>query len=423
MKQKLTDNLGLKILAVVFSVILWLIAININDPVTQESYNVNVQLQNLNSLTSSGKYVEVMNNTDSIRVTVRGSRTVLSSFTEKNIVATADVSKINSNNQVPIEVTTTRISDRIESIRTDRQYVQLSIENVGKQQIPINVKVQNEPGEGYIFGSATTTQNVVIISGPESKVSEVAYAAVEINVDGATSDVNISLPIHLYNTSDEIVDNSKITMSMNEVYTTASVLQTKDLPVVCNVTGILPDGYALTGQVDCNPAYITLAGRSSVMKSLSSIDITDAIDVTGYDSDVKTSVDIKPYIPEGTSIVGGDDASKIDVTVYIEKEITKEFRIDTDRIHTTGVPEGMAIELDEEESSIKIELQGLKKILGTTDSSTIVGIVDVDKYMNDEELTSLSTGTHTMPVTFTLPDGVKLTRECRVRVKVKSTEQ
>ena len=133
MKQKLTDNLGLKILAVVFSVILWLIAININDPVTQESYNVNVQLQNLNSLTSSGKYVEVMNNTDSIRVTVRGSRTVLSSFTEKNIVATADVSKINSNNQVPIEVTTTRISDRIESIRTDRQYVQLSIENVGKR--------------------------------------------------------------------------------------------------------------------------------------------------------------------------------------------------------------------------------------------------------------------------------------------------
>ena len=153
------------------------------------------------------------------------------------------------------------------------------------------------------------------------------------------------------------------------------------------------------------------------------IAITDAIDVTGYDSDVKTSVDIKPYIPEGTSIVGGDDASKIDVTVYIEKEITKEFRIDTDRIHTTGVPEGMAIELDEEESSIKIELQGLRKILGTTDSSTIVGIVDVDKYMNDEELTSLSTGTHTMPVTFTLPDGVKLTRECRVRVKVKSTEQ
>ena len=253
MKQKITDNLGLKILAVLFAVILWLIAININDPVTQESYNVTVQLQNLANLTSSGKYVEVMNNTDSIKVTVRGSRTVLSSFTEKNIVATADVSKINSNNQVPIEVSTTRISDRIESIRPDKQYVQLSIENIGKQQIPINVKVQNEPGERYIFGSAVTTQNVVIISGPESKVSEVAYAAVEINVDGATSDVNISLPIHLYNSADDILDTSKITMSMNEVYTTASILQTKELPIVCTATGVLPDGYALTGVVDCVP--------------------------------------------------------------------------------------------------------------------------------------------------------------------------
>ena len=205
MKQKLTDNIGLKILAVLFSIVLWLIAINITDPVTQDSYNVTVQLQNLSSLTSAGKYVEILDGSDSIKVTVRGSRTVLSSFTEKNIVATADVSKINSDSQVPIELSTTRISDKIESIRSDKQYVQLSVENIGKQQIPITVKVQNDPGEGYIHGSSSTTQNVVIISGPESVVDQVSYAAVEINVEGATSDVNISLPIHLYDQSDDLV--------------------------------------------------------------------------------------------------------------------------------------------------------------------------------------------------------------------------
>ncbi len=422
MKQKITDNLGLKILAVIFSVILWLIAININDPVTQESYNVTVQLQNLTNLTSSGKYVEVMNNTDSIKVTVRGSRTVLSSFTEKNIVATADVSKINSNNQVPIEVSTTRISDRIESIRPDKQYVQLSIENIGKQQIPINVNVQNEPGEGYIFGSAATTQNVVIISGPESKVSEVAYAAVEINVDGATSDVNISLPIHLYNSKDDILDTSKITMSMNEVYTTASILQTKNLPIVCAATGVLPDGYALTGVIDSVPAYITLAGRSSVMKNLTAVEVSEPIDVSGYDSDVNTEVDLKPYLPEGTSIVGGNEAGQVNVTVHIEKETVREFRVDTDRIHTTGIPEGLTIELDEEENTLRVELQGLKALLSAIDSGSIVGIVDVDRYMSDEGISEIKEGNYTMPVSFTLPEGVKLTREYRVRVKVKSTE-
>lgn len=422
MKQKLTDNLGLKIIAVLFSIILWIIAININDPVTQESYNVTVQLQNLSTLTSSGKYVEVLNNSDSIRVTVRGSRTVLSSFTEKNIVATADVSKLNEDNQVPIEVTTTRISDKIENIKSDKSYVQLSVENVGKQQIPINVLVQNEPGEGYIFGSASTTQNVVIISGPESKVSEVAYAAVEINVDGATSDVNISLPIHLYNSDDEMLDTSKITMSMNEVYTTASVLQTKQLPIVCGVTGVLPDGYALTGEIDYMPEAVTLAGRSSQMKNISFIEIPDAIDVTGYDTDVTSTVDIKQYIPDGTTIVGGSDAGQVLVTVHIEKEATREYEIDTERIHTTGVSDGYTVEPDEEDGRVVIELQGLNAALDAVDAGTIVGIVDVEKYMDDEDITELEEGSYVMPVSFTLPDGVRTTREYRIKVKVKSAE-
>ncbi len=422
MKQKLTDNWGLKIIAVLFSIVLWLIAININDPVTQDSYNVTVQLQNLNTLTSAGKYVEVLDGTDSIRVTVRGSRTVLSSFTEKNIVATADVAKMNSGNQVPIELSTTRITDKIESLRSDKQYVQLAVENISKQQIPINVKVQNEPGEGYIFGSASTTQNVVIISGPESVISQVAYAAVEINVDGATSDVNISLPIHLYDSEDELIDSSKVTMSMNEVYTTASVLLTKELPVICGVTGTLPDGYAMTGDIDCIPETVTVAGRSSQVKNLTSLEITNAVDITGRDADVMTSIDIRDHIPDGVTLVGGNEAANVDVIVHIEKETTREFKVDYDRIHTTAVPEGLDIATDEEEDQLTIELQGLKSALDQVDENTIVGIVDVDKYMKAEKIEELNTGNYIMPVTFTIPDGTKVSREYKVRVKVRKAD-
>ncbi len=417
MKQKLTDNMGLKILAVLFSIVLWLIAINITDPVTQDSYNVTVQLQNLNSLTASGKYVEILDGTDSIRVTVRGSRTVLSSFSEKNIVATADVSKMNSDSQVPIDLSTTRISDKIESIKSDKQFVQLSVENVGKQQIPISVKVQNEPGDGYILGSATTAQNVVIISGPESLVNKVSYAAVEINVDGATSDVNISLPIHLYDSEDDIVDSTKITMSMSEVNTTASVLQTKQLPIICGVTGSILDGYALTGQIVCEPDTITVAGRSAQVKNLSSIEISDAIDVTGYDNSVTKQIDIRNYIPSGLTLVGGNEAGMISVTAYIEKEVEREFSVPINKIHITGTPEGYSAELAEHDDYVDITLRGLSSLLDSVDPDNIVGIVDVDKFMKDEKISELTSGNYMMQVEFTLPDGIKAAKEYRLRVK------
>ena len=78
MAKKLTNNLGLKILAVLIASLLWLIAININDPVGQQTYTVNVQMVNLSKLTDNNKYVEVLEGSDTIRVTVRAARSVLS---------------------------------------------------------------------------------------------------------------------------------------------------------------------------------------------------------------------------------------------------------------------------------------------------------------------------------------------------------
>ena len=94
MAKKLTNNLGLKILAVLIASLLWLIAININDPVGQQTYTVNVQMVNLSKLTDNNKYVEVLEGSDTIRVTVRAARSVLSELSDKNISAIADVDKL-----------------------------------------------------------------------------------------------------------------------------------------------------------------------------------------------------------------------------------------------------------------------------------------------------------------------------------------
>jgi len=122
------------------------------------------------------------------------------------------------------------------------------------------------------------------------------------------------------------------------------------------------------------------------------------------------------------TLVGGNEAANVDVIVHIEKETTREFKVDYDRIHTTAVPEGLDIATDEEEDHLTIELQGLKSALDQVDENTIVGIVDVDKYMKAEKIEELNTGNYIMPVTFTIPDGTKVSREYKVRVKVRKAD-
>ncbi|MGN0304522.1 MAG: YbbR-like domain-containing protein, partial [Lachnospiraceae bacterium] len=171
MKEKLTKNLNLKIIAVLFSVGLWIISININDPYQSKTYSVTVQLQNMAAMTGAGKYVEIVDNTNEISVSVRANRSVLDSFSSANILATADLTEINENNQVPIKLNTTRISGtKIESIRSDSTYVSLKVEDIRRIQKSIDITVKNEPAEGYILGKASMEQNALKISGPESIV-------------------------------------------------------------------------------------------------------------------------------------------------------------------------------------------------------------------------------------------------------------
>lgn len=419
MKQKLTNNLGLKILAVIVSIALWLIAINITDPVSQDSYNITVALQNVNKLATAGKYVEVVDSTDKIRVTVRGTRSALSAFSISDIVATADLTKLTEDNRVPIEISTTKNSDKIEGIKADEEYVQLNVENISKVQMPIEVLVQNSPQEGFILGSTSTTQNVVIVSGPESVVSTVDSAAVEINVAEASSDVNISLPIHLYDNDGRTIDASKISLSVSEVSTTASILQTKTLPVICEARGTLLDGYVLTGKMEGIPESITVAGKPSVIKKLSAIDISNAIDVTGAYADASFSVILNDYLPDGVTIVGDSDNGLINVVVGIVKESSAVYDIDPDAIHITGVPEGYSAELTEADEPVAITLTGLSDVLDEVDDSDLAGVVDIGKYISDNDVT-VTAGHMDVPVDIIPPEGTKLGREVKVNVTLKS---
>ena len=422
MKKNLTHNLGLKILAIIFAACLWLISININDPVSPSNYNVTVQLLNLKTMTNAGKYVEVLEDTDNIRVTVRASRSIFSSFNEKNIVATADLTQITQDNLVPIEISTTKTDNKIESIKADKEYVHVNVENIKKTQLPIEVQVQNTPAAGFLLGGTSTVQNAVIISGPESIVSQIDHATVEINIDKAKSDVNISLPVHLYDIDGNEIEDTKLTKSVNEVSTTATILEMKDVPIDYGIVGTPADGYMVTGDITSTPETVTIAGKANIMKSIMKIDVPDAINVTGFDSDVEVLVDIKKYLPDGTILADNDFNGKATVVANIDKQEEKELQISTKKIKIVNVPEGFTATLKGVDDTVNIKVTGLKTVIDSIRQEEINGTVDVSKMMLDESIETLKAGSYLVPVSFDFPEKVTWDDNQKVHVLIEENE-
>ena len=417
MKDWFMKNLKLKIIAVLFAAGLWMISININDPYQSKDYSVEVQLLNMNVLTGAGKYIEVANNTDQITVKVKGNRSVMDTFSTANIVATADLNEMDENHQVPIKLSTIKTNgSKIESIRANNTYVEVKVENVRRVQKTLEVVTRNAPAEGYILGKISTEQNALRISGPESAVTMVDKAVVNFDLANATDDVSMILPVELYDAQGNRINDSRLTTSINEVQCVATILATKEIPLVFTAKGIAAKGYEFTGEIQSEPDTIVVASKNSVLRGIKKLEIKDAIDVEKAKENVTATLDVREYLPENVVLADSSFTGKVTVTAFVEEIFTKEIEISREQIQMVNVPEGIIAEIENPEENIVIEVDGFVSAQADFQDSDVKAKVDVLSYMNNNNLMELEAGEYEMEIKFELPEKVWIEDKLQTKI-------
>lgn len=419
MKEKLSHNLKLKIVAVLIAAGLWMISININDPYQSKDYSVIVQLQNMNIMTAAGKFVEVVGNTDEISVRVRGNRSVMEAFTGSNIVATADIKEMDENNRIPIRLSTVKtVGNKIESLRANEEYVTVKIENILRVQKNIEIETKNEPAEGYLLGGTHTEQNALNISGPESIVKNLEKAVVSVDLAGAKDDVSMLLPIELYDKEGRRIIDNRLTSSINEVQCVASILSTKEVPVVLVAKGTEARGYGFNGQVLLDPEKIVLAGKNNVLRNLREIRVEDALDLTAAKANVSTKIDIKEYLPDNVILADPDFNGQINGTAIIEKEVMTEYLYNGEDIVIENLPKEYKAEIELKENILLLSLFSFGSKIETASLEQVRITVDMGLYMEEKDLTKLEEKTYVVPGIVQLPEGIWMETEVKIPVKI-----
>lgn len=419
MKEKLSHNLKLKIVAVLIAAGLWMISININDPYQSKDYSVIVQLQNMNIMTAAGKFVEVVGNTDEISVRVRGNRSVMEAFTGSNIVATADIKEMDENNRIPIRLSTVKtVGNKIESLRANEDYLTVKIENILRVQKNIEIETKNEPAEGYLLGGTHTEQNALKISGPESIVNNLEKAVVSVDLAGAKDDVSMLLPIELYDKEGRRIIDNRLTTSINEVQCVASILATKEVPVVLVAKGTEARGYGFNGQVLLDPEKIVLAGKNNVLRNLREIRVEDALDLTAAKANVSTKIDIKEYLPDNVILADPDFNGQINGTAIVEKEVMTEYLYKDEDIVIENLPKEYKAEIDLKENILLLSLFSFGSKIETVPLEQVRITVDMGLYMEEKDLTKLEEKTYVVPAMVQLPEGIWMETEVKIPVKI-----
>lgn len=436
-RPKIFENIGLKLFALAFAIVLWLLVTNINDPVSRMTIsNVQVRLLNTDLITKQGDVYSVLDDSDIVPVvTVTAKRSIIDALDKDDIVATADVNDLSSLDTVEIRFSSYKFNNEIDSIEGSTENVKLSIEKKLTSTFTLKTATAGKLASGYELGSVTPEQNQVRVSGPQSVVSSISEATATVDISGATGSISTYSDIRLLDSSGNPVDTQTLTMNINSVKVNVVVLPVKTIPVQVTTSGSPADGYLATGKITADPETVSIAGKSSVLQTIESLQIPgSAVDISGADSDVTRTLDVSGFLPEGVTFEDSSFDGKVQVTVGIEPAQDADVDVKISSVSLNNVPQGYEAKIlavndgsktvsASEDGAFTLRFRGLAASIDGIRLDTLQPGVDIGALTADKQEENLA-GNYTAAVAVTLPDSVMQTNTvvAQIRLEKKSSD-
>lgn len=410
MKEKLLNNLSLKILSAVCAIIIWIIIVNVYDPSTSVTVSgVEVQLVNTESLTEKEYAYEVVDGSK-ISVYISGPRSIVTDIKAKDIVATADLSNVTVfSDYVDIDVKVVKdgVSASSIEIAPKTTAIRLKIENRVTKTFNIDTELVGTPADGYVIGGQQISPSSVKVTGTSSVVDSISSVKVLYDVSGATMNISDAAPIKIYDSQGTEIVDDRIELSKTAVDIKVNVLMTKTVPVTYKTKGTPADGYGVSG-IDQAVTEAVIAGTEDALRDVNSIDVPDsAIDVSGLNADKIFHVRLSSYLPGNITVMS---EGVVNVTVRIYPVSERDISVPVTGIVLSNLPQGYNISFGDV-TAVNITVTGEQSVLTALTVTGIIPTID---------LSGIKEGDNTLRLKVTLPANCTLKQNYTVNVTAES---
>jgi YbbR domain-containing protein len=313
--RRLWDNLGTFLLALILAGLVWLIALEEENPLEERVFEQPIPIQLLNVPTNmllTGPDVRT------VSVTLRAPRLVWDSLSASQFQATADLAGLPpGTHEVPVEL---RLNiENVTLTRYEPQHVTISLEGRTSRDCPVQLVQTGLPANGYEADTAIFEPASVVLEGPSTWAERVTACIVRFSIEGLRQNFDSVLTVQPVDSRGVIV--ARVNLEPDTARVTVPITQKqgfRDVVVRAIITGQVASGYQVTG-ISVAPQIITLSSSNpELVNSLPGFVETLPLDISGANEDVVQRVAL--LLPEG---VEGPDSVLVEVNVEpIEYSLT-----------------------------------------------------------------------------------------------------
>ncbi len=404
MSKKKTNDITLKIFALLIAIFLWSYVMNeVNPVIEKEIRNIDLEFSNAEALSREGlKVIDPQEAKVSVRIS--GKKNDMDKFSSDSIKALVDLSGYREGQmKIPVKVSLENEMSNIKIIDYEPKEVLVTFDKFVTLEKEITIRTVGELPEGYVVGDIGIKPSTVLLKGPRSYIKEVAEVVAFIDLDGKTSSQKLNAQIRLLDSQGN--DLIGIEKDPGNVDINLEILRSKSIPININLNKNLPDDYELKN-LSLTPNKLRVKGDDEILK-IKSID-TMPIDVDMLLS--KKKLEVKLNLPDNISPLNPEE--KIFVSLHESEMIEKTLSYKIEDIEMLNIKDNLKVE-DDKNINIDIILKGDKVKLDN------VGKNDLNLHL---DLTDLDPGTYTLDLKYSLPEGIKVKQVTPESIRVKISE-
>jgi len=398
-QELICKDFGWKLLSIAIATVLWFMVINIDQPVDTRGYSRPLVIENMETLTNRGLAagnLEELKNTK-VTVKVKAQRTALDRLNQNPewITATVDFSELS--NVANGDIVSLPVSVSIQGGNTyaisskSPATVEVSIETMASKELPVEVVLNGELEDGTYLSEPLLSAETVLVTGPASLVDTVAAVRATVEAEDIKDSPDVKAELFCYTATGIPVKG--VSTSVEEILVSYALHDLKQVPIQVEITGTPALGYQV-GSIYCNPQYAALTGSAEDLEQLLYLQL-DSIDVSGRTYSVTETFHLADYLPEGISLLAGDDGI-IEVTVEIAEQSQKQLTLPASALEIIGQEDGKEYILH---GDAHITLSGDGPALEAVRADDLQGSIIVN---------GLSEGEHRVMIHASLPNGLIL---------------
>lgn len=412
MKNRLVNNLGLKIIALLFSVFLWIAVVNISKPIETKRFYPEVAVLHSEVVTNQGKSYKVVDNVKNVAITVKAERDILEKMKTGDIEATADLRELQGA-FVPIRVKINGFEGNYQEAYANPRNLQIETEDTGTKTFPVTPVATGKLQQGYILGELSAEPKSIDISGPMSSVGRISKVVAQVDVSELSENTTMTAELIYYDSADNIIDKSLLSSNVDRkgLDVHVHVLETKQVELFFDTNEIhASEGYAFAG-LEVEPKYITVAGEKEALDNMKYIEVgSDVLKQENLKKNTEVVVDITKHLPEGINLVD-TDARSVVVNINVEKAGVKSIMIPVRSVKINNAPQNLELSYGPEQE-VELQFKGLDEVLQTMSIEKIAALVDLKDYKTE--------GTFDVPIKIaSLPEGCTFVEGASIQIILK----